>query len=93
MDKMIGFHTTDAVDVALRKAAAPLQITKSELLRKIVSDWLAVQNLPADERIKSILTDLLDKDGSKETLDGAVARLKALQCEESLDALRGWMHD
>ena len=89
----IAFHTTDKIDIAVRIEASKRQIDRSELMREITGNWLAIQNLPVDEQIKSILTDLLDDDGSKESLDGAVARLKARECEESLDALRGWIHD
>jgi len=90
---LIGVKVNKSMDVALRVASGRKRITKSELLRRILTDWLVVQSLPHDERIKSILTDLLDDNGSKESLDGAVARLKARECEESLDALRGWIHD
>lgn len=90
----IGFKTSEGVDTALRTLAAERtiatgkQVYKSDIVRESVHLNLAVLSSDRSD-IAAILTDLHD---GKESFDGAVARLKVLQCQESLEGLGEWIN-
>ncbi len=81
------------LDAALLKVAGERQIAtgkqvyKADIVKEAVACYLVAHE--DSEDIEAILTDY---GTDRETYDGAVARLKALQCKESLDTLGGWIN-